>query len=391
VYLLLFVSGSVIYTLSSDKYLIIIFIASLLAWVSFTDRTINAKFILYVSLFAGFLFIISIYTDGSLSLNSVIKSTIKLVLAYLILKTVGKKFTETYIRVIVFLAVISWFGYLSDKFYLFDGLIRHLPSLGDRGYEGIFYTFRNMWQIGRNNSIFFEPGAYQGFLNAALFMLFFAKVQFSTSRQWAYILILLVTLITTFSTTGYLIFTVMFGLFLMQSRALSASGKAALVGILLVAITVVSANISHVIFEKIDKYTSAQDVTDDKTGGRRGFDPLVDLEIIKRNVFGVGYTKYREKFSGIGQISEGATSSNGVTRTLAMYGIPFGLFLFASYYWAFGRLLGGRFIAIFPFGMLLMFFVGEAYYVITPICLALIAAPFVYDGLTETESAVQEA
>jgi hypothetical protein len=85
-------------------------------------------------------------------------------------------------------------------------------------------------------------------------------------------------------------------------------------------------------------------------------------------------------------------SSNGITRTLAMYGIPFALFLFASYYWAFGRLLGGRFIAVFPFGMLLMFFVGEAYYVFTPICLALIAAPFVYDdGLTETESAVQEA
>jgi len=77
VYLLLFVSGSVIYNLSSDKYLVFVFIASLLAWFSFTDRTINAKFILYVSVFAGILFIVSMYTGGSLSFKSVIKSTMK--------------------------------------------------------------------------------------------------------------------------------------------------------------------------------------------------------------------------------------------------------------------------------------------------------------------------
>ena len=394
VYLLLFVSGSVIYNMSPNKFLIIVFIVSLLAWLFFPERTINAKFILYVSIFAGILLTISLYTDGSLSFGSVINSTMKLVLAYLILKIVGEHFTETYIRVVVFLAVISLFGYLSDKLYLFESLIRHLPRLGNNGYEGVFYTYRNMWQIGRNCSIFFEPGAYQGFLNAALFMLFFAKVQFSTSKQWAYILILLITLLTTFSTTGFLIFTLMFGLFLMKSRALSASGKAALVGLLLVAITLVSVQLRHIIFEKIDKYTSTQDITDNVTGGRRAFDALVDLEIIKRNAFGVGYSKYRQEFSAIGLVTEAAAgfSSNGITRTLAMYGIPFGLFLFASYYWAFGRLLGGGGIAIIPFGMLLMFFVGEAYYVLTPICLALIAAAFVYDDrFTESESAIREA
>jgi hypothetical protein len=41
--------------------------------------------------------------------------------------------------------------------------------------------------------------------------------------------------------------------------------------------------------------------------------------------------------------------------------------------------------------MLLMFFVGEAYYVLTPFCLSIIAAMFVYRGVTEEDSADRKA
>ena len=394
VYLLLFVSGTMLFREASQQYLILTFVITVIAWALRTDQKIADRFLLYATIFTGFLLTIHLYTDGSLSLGTVIGSALELALAYLIVKTVGKRFTETYIKVVVFLAGVSLFGYLTDQFHLFDSVIRKLPQVGNNGYEGILYLYRYHYAgYGRNNSIFFEPGAYQGFLNAALFILFFVKTEFGASRRWVYILVLLATLYTTFSTTGYLMFAIMFGLFLFKSEVLSTSSKAVLVGVVLAVLVIFSAKFHHVIVNKIDRYTSIEDITD--KGHRRSFDALVDLQIFKRHVFGVGYEKYWQEFGVIGVVSEGSArrSSNGVTSTLAIYGLPFALFLFASYYWAIWKLLGEVFKSIVAFGLLLMFLYGEAYYVLVPFPLVLIAGAFEYrrfldDEGIETESEV---
>ena len=388
VYCLLFVSGSHIYNQSPNKFLMLIFIISVLAWVLFSDRKINDRFVLYVCVFTGFLLIIHLYTDKSLSFSSVLATTIKLLIAYLILKTVGKNFIETYIKVIVFLAVASLLGYMSDNLLLFDGLIHKLPRVGKLGYEGIFYVFRFQPHIDRNNSIFFEPGAYQVFLNTALFMLFFAKTTFSNRKMWIFISILLVTLVTTFSTTGYLIFGAMFCLLMIKSDMVSRHAKTVLVGLLVVASLVFTAQFRGVIINKVDKYLAIQDITD--TQDRRSFDALVDIEIFKRNILGAGYEKYFREFNVIGQVSEGNASSNGITKTMAIYGLPFFLFLFGSFFFFFIKYFSGILMRSVPFMMLLIFLFSEAYYVFTPYCLALIAAIFVYVEITPGEKTPHE-
>lgn len=388
VYCLLFVSGSHIYNQSPNKFLILILIISVLAWALFSDRKINDKFVLYVCVFTGFLLIIHIYTGNSLSFSSVAGTTIKLLIAYLILKTVGKNIIETYIKVVVFLAVISLFGYLSDSLLLFDGLIHKLPRVGDLGYEGVFYVFRFWGHIDRNNSIFFEPGAYQIFLNVALFMLFFAKTTFSIRMKWIFILILVVTLVTTFSTTGYLIFGALFCLLIIKSDMVSRHGKIILVGLLVMAFMVFTAQFHSVIIEKIDKFMAIQDITD--TQDRRSFDALVDIEIFKRNMLGVGYEEYFKKFNIIGQVREGNASSNGITKTMAIYGFPFFLFLFGSFFSFFIKFFNGILMRVVSFMMLLIFFFSEAYYVFTPYCFALIAAMFVYREITLSEKTLYE-
>lgn len=387
VYMLIFVSGSHIYRQSSDKFLVITFIVLVLVWLFRADRKINNAFVLYVCVFVGFLLTINLYTGGGVSLPSIISTTLKLVFAYLLLKTVGNNFTSVYINVVVLLAGVSLFGYLSDTFNLMGGVIHRLYQVGDIGYEGIFYMFRFQDHIDRNSSIFFEPGAYQAFLNAALFLLFFVKTNFSTSRKWFYILLLLTALITTFSTTGYMIFAATFFLLLAKSKMLSISSKAALGGMLLVILVLFSAKFYSVIFEKIGNYVDIQHITD--SADRRSFDMLVDLEIFKEHVFGVGFDKYLEQFSAIGLVEE-AGSSNGITKTLAIYGLPFSLFVFSSYYWAIRRLVGWPLMSIIPFGMLLVFFVGEAYYVFTPFCMTIIAAVFIYGRSVEDKGVERE-
>ena len=123
VYLLLFVSGASRYNLASNKFIAIGLFVSLAAWFLYTDRKISSNFLLYLTAFIGLLFMLSLYTGGSLSVESGIVTSMKLVLAYLILRTVGTSFTEIYIKLVVFLAAISLFGYLIDVNHLFNGLI----------------------------------------------------------------------------------------------------------------------------------------------------------------------------------------------------------------------------------------------------------------------------
>jgi hypothetical protein len=385
----LFTSGSVLYGQSPDKILGISMVFSLFAWALFTEKNINEKFILYVCIFAGSLFVISLYTKGSLSLASVISLTAKLVFGYLVLQTVGRNFADTFVLVVVILAAFSLLGYFIDYFGLFGSVLSKLPKVGDVGYEGILYLYgHHAATLHRNSSIFFEPGAYQGYLNAALFILLFVRTGFSSSRRLIFILILLVALFTTFSTGGFLIFSIMFGLFLLHGKMLSTSGKTILVGICLASLAVFSAKFHSVILVKIDDYLSGPEEAHGYSADRRRYDAKVDLRIFKKHVFGVGHRKYSEEFTAIGNIKGG--SSNGVTRLLALYGLPFSLFVFGSYYWAFRRLLGGGVLSIASFGMFLMLLISESFFISAPISFAIIAAMFVYNGMSTGEFAGSE-
>jgi len=394
VYLLIFVSGSQRFNFSSQKYVVLGVLIALIAWYLFTDRKIGEKFLLYLTAYAGLIFTISVYTDGSLSLSSVFSLLMKFMIAYLILRTVGTRFIDVFIKIIVFLALVSVLGYISDTFHLFEGIVRKLPHVGNRAYDGFFYLFRHAYHPYRNNSIFFEPGAYQGFLNAALFMIFFTKTGYGNWRKWTYITILLVALITTFSTTGFVIFAVGFALFLYRSEIMSLTGKVVLVGVMTTLVAVFISQFEEIVVDKLSAYIAPEEGLRGWSAHARSFGAQTDLQIFKEHVFGIGHTKYAEEFGAISHTIGDADhkdykgSSNGVTSTLAKFGLPYALFIFTSYYWAIRRLLDGYLVANVAYLMFVMHLVGEAYYTVTPISFAIIAAAFVYDRSTE-ESKLQ--
>ncbi len=389
IYVLLFTSGSVVYMGASESYLMLAFLLVAGYWIKASERKIDAGFVLYATIFASFLLVIHLYTGGSLSIGSVIGSTMELVLAYFVLQLVGDNFVSSYVRTVVFLAAFSLFGFLTDSLHLFDGLIRLLPhveaSSNRSGYGGILYIYRGMgMKLDRNASIFYEPGAYQVFLNTALFMLFLANTKIITARKWVYALILMIALITTQSTTGAIIFFALLGLVMIKSKLISANAKIGLISALVVVVAIFAAQFRYVIIEKIEHYADIQDITD--SSNRRSFDMMVDLEVFKRNIFGVGHGQYFREFGAIGQVREGGGSSNGISSTFAIYGFPFTLFLFGSYFAFFYKKFTGVLMTVVPFFMLLLFLFGEGYYTITPFCMTLIAAIFVFKNKTKEES-----
>jgi len=386
VYLLLFVSGSARYNLSKNNYLILIFFIALVAWYLFTNRQISDRFLLYCVVFAGLLFSLSLYTGGSLSLWTVISMTMKLVLAYLIIRTVGANFTDVYIKVVVFLAAFSLLGYMSDIFQLFDGVVTKLPRVGNVGYDGIFYLYRYIRHEDRNHSIFFEPGAYQGFLNAALFLIVFTKTRLESRRKLVYIAVLLAALITAVSTTGFLIFTVLFALFLVRSEMLSFSRKVISVGTISVLLIVFAAHFHERIVIKLENYFNPSEERAGWSAENRSFDAQTDFKIFKKHVFGLGHDKYREEFGLIGKVDvDKGTSSNGVTSTFANYGLPYALFIFVSYYWALRKLLNDSLLATAAYIMFMMFLWGESYYQLAPISFSIITAAFIVDRFSASD------
>ncbi|MGV7235035.1 MAG: hypothetical protein ACQ9ET_02155 [Nitrosomonadaceae bacterium] len=375
---------------SDDKYLVLSFIVVLLAWFVYTDRKISSSFLLYSIVFSGFLFALNIYTGGSLSLPSVISTTLKLILAYLVVRMVNEKFTIIFIKVIVFLAAVSLFGYLSDSLHIFDGIVRKLPNIPYRGYDGVLYIFRDTYHPYRNQSIFFEPGAYQAFLNAALFIMFFTNPNIERRRQWVYIAVLVAALITAFSTTGFMIFLCGAVLFLYKSELTSFRGKLVLLGVGIVIVSIFSSKFHEIFVTKINDYLTADEYEFTWSAQTRSSQLKADIRVIKKHIFGLGQKKYREEFELESRVKDKVTS-NGVTKILAIYGLPFGLFIFGSYYWALRRMLYDPILVTGAFVMFMLFLSSEAYYTTAPICYVLIAGAFVFKHESVSEELQREA
>lgn len=376
VYILIFTSGSLRYNQSNDKFLVLAFVVVLLAWIIYTDRKISSGFLLYCFVFSGLLYALSLYTDGSLSLSAVISSTLKLILAYMVIRTVAERFTVTYVKVVVFLAAISLIGNISDNFQLFDGLVSKLPVIPGRGHDGIFYIFRDTYHPFRNQSIFFEPGAYQAFLNAALFIIFFTSPDIEKRRQWVYITILLAALVSAFSTTGFIIFMIGFVLFLFKSDIATSYGKLVLIGVSVVTITIFAAQFHQRFVQKINDYLTAEEFDFSWSAQTRSSQLKADIRVIKKHIFGLGLKEYLKEFKLEGR-TDNRGSSNGITKIIAVYGMPFALFIYGSYLWAIRRLVVDPVLVAGAFIMFVLFLAGEAYYTSTPISYALIAAAFV--------------
>ena len=130
-----------------------------------------------------------------------------------------KKFMTRFIKVVVVFAVINRYTY--RQIVGLDLMSKLAPAYRDystqyswvNGYRierplyvhGILLYTTSDWEPMRNVGIFTEPGIYQMILNTALcVLLFFAdKVHIKEKTKKRYTVILVLTVLTTQSTTGY--------------------------------------------------------------------------------------------------------------------------------------------------------------------------------------------
>lgn len=382
VYLMIFTSGTLLYNNSNqDLILGSSALISGLAWWVYSNRHINIQFIMYLSTYVAFVLIVSAYTHGGITATSIIAQVIKFLFVYFVIATANEKFLEVYTKLIVFLASISIIGYISDQLSLLNGLLQLLPyhpSIGpggrSYGYEGFLYMFRFNEHLPRNNSIFFEPGAYQFFINSALYILFFCNLSLKRRTRLISLGILLVTIGTTQSTTGYLATSIiMLGGFL-YSRPISNKIKLSAIVIGTLTLILLAPVIEGVVFGKLEHYSSIESIRDQSN--LRSYGLLVDKEIIKKYPLGLGYEGYFRAFSTIGKITLGRGSSNGITKLIGIMGIPFAIFYLGSMLWGFFIYNKNTAVAFIGFTGVILFLYSESYFIFSPIIVALITGMF---------------
>ena len=385
-YGVIFTSGTILFNWSGSASLILGALAGVtgLLFLRYVGR-IDGHFLLYIFGLSAFLFCISIYTNESLPFSTIVSTDLRLIYAYMALKLVGDRIFVSYLNVMVFLAAFSLFGFAADLSGISASLHPFLPHLSIATDEGFLYGFNFFQHPTRNNSIFYEPGAYQFFLNAGIFMLLFARVDLPPARRSSYLVILAITLISTISTTGLIMFAAIFVVAMFQKSSLSSRAKFVfLIGVSMVPLVFVSQ--MDYALKKFDSYTGIRAIAD--KADLRPFDLLVDTAIIKENFFGLGERRYHQRFSDIGLISETYSSSNGVTKLTAIFGVPFALFYFGTYAFFFVRFLPGWLLPGICFSAFMVFLWSESYYSFSPICLTLIAAIFVFPRKRDSRNSV---
>lgn len=129
--------------------------------------------------------------------------------------TLVADFPRLYVSAMVLLALMSFLFYIPEQIghvlgfewaVLFQPLERLIGTSADRR-EIFFHTFwRNVSY--RNAGMFWEPGAFAGYLNLALVFLAIIRERVSRRAYLYSLIILSVALFTTLSTAGYIVYPV---------------------------------------------------------------------------------------------------------------------------------------------------------------------------------------
>ena len=192
--------------------------------------SLTRNMVIYISLFI-FIFILQAVYLPIFSANTTIHYVLMIVVALMLVTLCGKDFPSFFSGIIFVYAVISLFCYF---YILVGGSIPHYP-IQETNLDGgtimrvynLYYTQLGNPEYGlvygaRNCGPFWEPGAFQGFLNLSLW--FELTLNRKRDLYWKIrVAVFIITVLTTLSTGGYVVlFTILLFYFIQDKKNNSA-------------------------------------------------------------------------------------------------------------------------------------------------------------------------
>lgn len=174
----------------------------------------NAFFLVLIIVISSILTII-VNTEG---LYQYLIFWASLLSAYLIYISIDiRDFVAMYTRIIYFICIFSLITFAI--LLISPNILNYFPTITNHAgltvHNLLFSVIHYSNYFNANYGLFWEPGAYQTFINFALFFQIFVLKDLNVKK----ILVYLITLFTTFSTTGYLAALMIIVVFILTRRS----------------------------------------------------------------------------------------------------------------------------------------------------------------------------
>lgn len=335
---ILIATSGFMYFFRNDEYVILGFLFSAFL---FYFRGLKIGGPLIITAFLFFLIeIIQMVAFNNFTLKTSIGTVIHLCFAYFAVKLLNYKFTDTYVKILYYITLISFFFYLLlfipgvTTFIITDitPYFKPLFKVSDVHYiytpNIIVYNYnRDHYLLFRNCGPFWESGAFAIYQIIAMVFNTYATGKIIEKKN----LVFTVGILTTVSTVGYLtLFFFFFGYYLLSNNI-----RYKLLYIILIVLVTVP------LYLRLDflnqKVMASVDLAESTTTSRFG-SALADLRLIKAKPI-IGYGRKMENRYGTTQYSHKLMHrNNGVTNLLTSYGIPLFILYFTWYYFSFKNL-----------------------------------------------------
>ena len=213
IYILIqYIGGRVLTAVGTDLFysFAIVFSASLMLF--FPKRLpLKKNFFVFLIVLSVSLLITFVITGGALYISTILSLVSRFLLVYVAIGIDPENFIKRFLKLVVLMSIIS----LLEFFFVLLVVERNALRLFSRLYEiknaysylgssyGLFFICYNFMDPLRNAYMFGEPGEYQALLITALYFLTFHKNNYESKLKIRYYIILILTLISTQSTTGY--------------------------------------------------------------------------------------------------------------------------------------------------------------------------------------------
>lgn len=347
-------SKSLYFESYGENILLFILLGFLLFIYVFKKTKIKIELFLF-----SLILVILVLINPSTSINSFYVLIVRIFIGIFFVSMIPLNvFLSSYVKIILFLSIVSWFSIFVIYFDLTSFLPNFTP-IDERVTRN--FIFFGVWEsfvqnlTFRNSGLWWEPGAFQVFVNLA----FIFQIILKSINLKSYI-IFLITLITISSTTGFVVFILLsFGYYLSNYNfQFSLKGFIYILFILLLGFIFYLFFLPN-LFEKFDSDSQSY-----VSFLSRYYDLIISFNLWVENLFlGYGYGSQLEvaipfgiKYFGNYQYSiVNPTGADGLTMFISQTGILgfffIYIFLFPNYMYFNKKILG----FIFSICLILMF------------------------------------
>ena len=330
IFFLVMISGTIV-SRPLLEYLPLILFCFITLFYGVPGNFFFKKYFIYISILL-IVFILQRIFLGYVSVLGSINFFLKIYIAAFLFYKLGNKFRQIYFNVIYFFSIVSIFFFTVFVVTGYPVSIIEYPNFHSIIIFNIKYDLNGAY-IMRNCGPFWEPGAFVGYIIFAL-LLYIDDLKGVYKRNKFKFLTIILALITTFSTTGYII--ILFWFIVMYLTKEKKQIIIWLFGFFIVTI-LVGYSIYKIPFLR-DKITSQTEVAlmssdNNEFNGERLGALLFDLYYIKKHpLIGNGWhakTRYADHPYLMEQELNGTIGNgNGFSTFLASMGIVFVLIYF---------------------------------------------------------------